>query len=244
MLPHEQSVAATIMRTAAALIAIGILTAFIAGLVHPAKEDPSDHARVFLEYAESGRWTVLHLAQFVGYALSFAGLALLVGIVASGDAIGEVAGRLAVVLAGASIALYAVVQGIDAVALKFAVDRWAVAPSPQEAAIAFGMAEAVRWSEIGVNSTFRLLQGATYAATAITFVRLDRTFRILGIIGIAIATVVMVRGVAVAFTGFSPINPIYAYSSIFASNAPPVLVLWLLLVAFFAWRASNDQRFF
>jgi hypothetical protein len=230
------------LRVGAIFIATGILIAFVTGIIHPSREDPSDHARVFLEYAESGSWVALHLAQFVGYALSFVGLALLAWVVGARGAMEEVAGRIAVLLAGASIALYAVVQGIDAVALKFAVDRWAVAGSPEEAAIAFGLAEAIRWSEIGVNGTFRLLQGATYAAIAVAFLQLDRSWRILGIIGVVIATIVMMRGVAVAFTGFSPHNPVYAYSGLFASNAPPVLVLWLLAVAVFAWRASRGEQ--
>ncbi len=229
------------LRVGAIFIATGILIAFVAGIIHPSREDPSDHARVFLEYAESGSWTALHLAQFIGYTLSFVGLGVLAPAIGARGAMGEVVGRVAALLAGASIALYAVVQGIDAVALKFAVDRWAASSSPEEAAVAFGLAEALRWSEIGVNSTFRLLQGATYAAIAAALLRLDGPFRILGIVGIAIATIVMVRGVAVAFTGFSTLNPVYAYSGLFASNAPPLLVLWLLAVAFFAWRSGSRE---
>ena len=52
----------------------------------------------------------------------------------------------------------AVLQAIDGIALKMAVDSWAAAPS-QEKSIMFRVAEGIRWIEYGTNSIFRILQG-------------------------------------------------------------------------------------
>jgi len=48
-------------------------------------------------------------------------------------------------------ASFTVLQAVDGVALKRAVDAWASAPAPEKAA-AFAAAEAVRWIEIAMNS--------------------------------------------------------------------------------------------
>jgi hypothetical protein len=229
------------LRLASGFIVSGSLIALAMGLIHPSRVDPSDHLNVFAEYAASTWWTALHLGQFIGYGLTFCGLALVARAIRKPDGVAEAASWLAIVLAVASIGLYAVVQGIDAVALKFAVDRWAAAATAEEAAILFGVAEALRLSEIGVNSTFRLLQGATYICIGIAIVRLGGPYRLVGMAGVLIGAVVVVRGVAVAFTGFSPANPIYAYTGLFASNVPPILVLWMFGVAWLAWKEGDDR---
>ena len=45
---------------------------------------------------------------------------------------------------------FTVLQAVDGVALKWAVDAWANAPADQEVA-AFAAAEAVRWTDSGVR---------------------------------------------------------------------------------------------
>ena len=57
-------------------------------------------------------------------------------------------------------ASYTVLQAVDGITLKRAVDAWAGAPAGQEAA-AFAAAEAVRWTEIGMNSLSNFLTGLT-----------------------------------------------------------------------------------
>lgn len=55
--------------------------AFIAGLViflvsamlHPSREDPTNHPLVFAEYAQDDLWVASHIGQFAGGMLVFAG---------------------------------------------------------------------------------------------------------------------------------------------------------------------------
>jgi hypothetical protein len=57
-------------------------------------------------------------------------------------------------------ASFTVLQAVDGIALKRAVDAWASAPADREA-IAFAAAEAVRWTEIGMNALSYFLLGLT-----------------------------------------------------------------------------------
>jgi hypothetical protein len=55
--------------------------AFIAGLVivivptgfHPSREDPANHPLIFMEYANSDPWIAIHIGQFAGGIIVFAG---------------------------------------------------------------------------------------------------------------------------------------------------------------------------
>src|SRR5215212_2611957 len=67
----------TSLRLAATLVLLGVLLSLVAGIFHPAREDPNDHQAVFAEYAESASWTAIHLGQFAGMAVLVAGLLVL-----------------------------------------------------------------------------------------------------------------------------------------------------------------------
>jgi hypothetical protein len=76
----------------------------------------------------------VHLGQFVGMAVIIAGLLVLyfaLDLRAGGAA--SVA-RLAAVSAAVALGLYGVLQAVDGVALKQAVDAWASAPDAEKAA--------------------------------------------------------------------------------------------------------------
>jgi len=71
---------------------------------------------------------------------------------------------LAVLAAGTIIAtgaIWAVLQAVDGVTLKQAVDAW-VAASETEKATRFADAETVRWIEWGLQSYFRVLLGVAF----------------------------------------------------------------------------------
>jgi hypothetical protein len=53
----------------------------------------------------------------------------------------------------------AILQAVDGIALKRAVDSWTAAPA-EEKTITFRVAEGIRWTEISINSIFRILQGS------------------------------------------------------------------------------------
>jgi hypothetical protein len=55
--------------------------AFLAGIVivivstgfHPSREDPTNHSLIFMEYANSDPWIAVHIGQFAGGIVVFAG---------------------------------------------------------------------------------------------------------------------------------------------------------------------------
>lgn len=225
---------------AASLLLVGVASAIASNAAHPGREDPMDNPKVFLEYAASDSWVAAHVGQFIGYLLTFAGLIVLCLLLAGDDRRSAVAARLAVAMAVAGIAVAAVLQGVDGVSLKATVDGWAQASGPARTA-AFSAAEAVRWIEIGVNSTFRLIQGATFVLVGLTLASSDRFPGWLGWLGAFCGAAVLLRGVAVAFVGFDMSNPVYVATVAVASNFPLTLLnLWMVVLAVVMWRRSSQ----
>src|SRR5215217_2987051 len=64
----------------------------------------------------------------------------------------------------------AVLQAVDGIALKMAVDSWATAPAEKKDII-LRVAEGIRWLEYGTNSIFRILQGSVAAIFGVAIVK-------------------------------------------------------------------------
>ncbi|MET8682517.1 hypothetical protein ABZW18_34460 [Streptomyces sp. NPDC004647] len=145
---------------AGGLMVVGLLLNVVMTAIHPAGEE-NDHPAIFTEYADSGAWVAIHLGQFVGVLLALAGLLVLYRAM-------RAAGRpplpahLAAAATVATAATWAVLQGLDGVGLKQAVEAWDSA-SGAEKPIRFANAETVRWLEWGIQSYFRILLGLTFA---------------------------------------------------------------------------------
>jgi hypothetical protein len=126
-------------------------------LLHPSGAE-DDHEAIFTEYAASDVWVATHLAEFVLILVALAGLLVLC------RALRPETPYLALLAAGALIATaasWAVLQGVDGVTLKQAVDAWAAA-SGTEKATRYADAETVRWIEWGLQSYFRVLLGVAF----------------------------------------------------------------------------------
>jgi hypothetical protein len=136
-----------------------LLNAVVTMLFHPSGEE-NDHPAIFTEYADSDAWEAVHLGQFIGVLAALAGLLVLAFLLRSRGAV--VLARLAAAATIATAATWAVLQAVDGVALKQAVDAW-VASSGDEDSSRFADAEIVRWLEWGVQSYFRVLLGLTLA---------------------------------------------------------------------------------
>ena len=136
-----------------ALLLVGFVVNGIQRMIwHPTGAE-DDHEAIFREYAASDAWEATHLAEFVLVLVAFAGLLVLCSVVR------REAPYLALLAAGAVIvtsATWAVLQGVDGVTLKQAVDAWAAASGTEQAA-RFGDAETVRWIEWGLQSYFRVV---------------------------------------------------------------------------------------
>jgi hypothetical protein len=141
-------------------LSLGIVVLVLAEIFHPSTEDPMDNPAAFMEYAHSNIWTADHLAEYFGFLLLLGGLVALYHWVSAKPGAGAGIAPFALAAVVTTAASYTVLQAVDGITLKRAVDAWASAPDAQKTAI-FTAAETVRWTEIGMNSFSNLLTGPT-----------------------------------------------------------------------------------
>jgi hypothetical protein len=177
----------------------GTAVLLAATLLHPATADPADPVAAFAEYAASDIWVTAHLAQFVGFALLGAALVALGGTL--GEGYPAALGRIAAGGAVAMIALAAVLQAVDGVALKVAVDRWVVAIGDARTR-AFEAAFAVRQIEVGLAALLQIVSGMTLFTLSAAVLGARRHPRWFGVLGLAGALGALVAGYAYATAGF------------------------------------------
>jgi uncharacterized protein DUF4386 len=221
------------LRLSAALLLAGQLLFIVVGLFHP-DGDANDHPAVFVEYANSGSWTAVHLGQFVGMAILLAGLLAL--FVTLGGPAGRAtwAGRFGAAAAVAALALYGVLQAVDGVALKQAVNAWASAPDAEKAA-RFASAEAIRWLEWGTRSYQDFVLGLALLLLAAAVVRTARIPRPMGLLIGLSGLAYLVQGWVVGSQGFSNAEGIPIVAA-FVLN-----VAWMLWLVVVAWRMQDSE---
>src|SRR5215203_6409417 len=146
----------SILRMGSIAFLAGMVIFLVSTILHPGREDPTNHPLVFAEYAEDELWVASHIGQFAGGMLAFAGgfIALFRLLSRSESGITSALawmGLAATIAAGSALA---VLQAVDGIALKMAVDSWYAVPAAdgEEKAIAFRVAEGIRWIEIAANS--------------------------------------------------------------------------------------------
>jgi hypothetical protein len=216
------------LRFAAGLLLAGVVLSVAAGVFHPDREPANDHPAVFAEYAASADWTAVHLGQFAGMAVLIAGLAALYSALGLRRGASLWLGRFGLVAAGAALALYGVLQAVDGVALKHAVDAWAAAPAPEKP-VRFAAAETVRWLEWGVRSyqsyVFGLALVLLGAAAAVSG-RVPRgAGAFMGLSGVAY----LAQGWIIGTQGFAPSNQLPTLAGLVLTI---VWSVWLLAAAF------------
>ena len=141
-----------------ALLLVGFLVnAIQRRLLHPTGEE-DDHESIFTEYAASDAWVATHLAEFVLVLMALTGLLVLCRAMQPETPYIALLAAAAIIATGAT---WAVLQAVDGVTLKQAVDAWATASRTEEAA-RFADAETVRWVEWGLQSYFRVLLGLAF----------------------------------------------------------------------------------
>ncbi len=135
-------------RIGAVTLPLAIIVFAVSTAIHPSREAPMDNPAVFMEYAQTESWIAVHFGQWLGVLLLFGGLvALYYSITTKPEAGAGVVARFglaAAVLAAASLTM---LQAVEGVALKWAVDEWASAPADQQGA-AFSAAKALRWTRV------------------------------------------------------------------------------------------------
>ena len=219
-------------RIGAVLFLLGLVVLVISTQLHPAHEDPMDNPAVFREYAQSDLWIAVHLGQFAGFLLVIGGLvALYYSIAIRPDAAAAIA-RFGFAVSITTGAAFTILQAVDGIALKRAVDAWASAPPDQQGAT-FAAAEAIRWIEIGVNSLAFSLVGLTLVLYGIALALSGYFPRWTGWLAIAAGIAHVIRGVGVSYQGFVP--------SIAALVGLALLALWTVVMAVLMWRQGDVQ---
>lgn len=201
-------------------------------LLHPGGP-ANNHRVIFAEYAASASWNVVHLGQFAGVALFVAGLLVLYFALDIRDGGAAWVARLGAVFAVLALGLYGVLQAVDGVALKHAVDAWVAAPET-EAGARFASAETVRWIEWGTRSYQTLMLGFTLVLLGIAVATTARLPKAVGYLMALSGLTYMVQSWVLGVEGFSDTNT-------FAILAGYVLILaWAVWIAVVAWRSKEQ----
>lgn len=216
------------LRLSAWLMLTGQLLCIVVTQFH-AGGDANDHPAVFAAYAANRIWTAVHLGQFASMTILLAGLLALFFVLEVQPGMAKWAGRFGAASAAAALALYGVLQAVDGVALKQAVNAWASAPEAEKA-MRFASAEAIRWLEWGVRSyqDFALaLALLLFAAAMARTAWLPRPIAyLMGSSGLAY----LAQGWVAGSEGFS------------TTQSVAIVLAWLLSLAWMTWLVVVAQR--
>ena len=227
----------SLLRLSTTLVVIGEVLFALVTLFHPGREDPNNHPAVFAEYASSGSWITVHFGQFVLMAVLLAGLLVLSFALNVRSGVLGWVGRFAAVSVVVALALYGVVQAVDGVANKHAVDAWSSAPEAEKAA-RFASAETMRWLEWGTSSyqTFMFALALILLATVIGWTA--RVPRPIGyLMGLA-AIPYLVQSWVLGTEGFA-ISWLAGGLSVVGLPLMLAWSIWLLIVA---WRMKEPDQ--
>jgi Domain of unknown function (DUF4386) len=238
--PHLEH---SILRMGSVAFIAGLVIIIISTLFHASSEDLMDNPVVFAVYAESDTWIAAHIGQFTGVVLVFAGgfVALFRLLVKSESGMASALAWFGLVAAILAASTFTILQAVDGIALKIAVDTWYAILSPsavdneEEKTIAFRVAEGIRWTEIGINSYNRILQGAVAIIFGVAITKSTLLSRWIGAVGIFAGAATVIAGVGVAYVGFAPL-PIVGDVSTFISFA------WIAILGIFLWRKTREKK--
>jgi hypothetical protein len=233
----------SLLRMGSVAFIAGITIFLVSTLMHPGGEDPTNHPLVFAEYAQDNLWIASHMGQFAGGMLVFLG-----GFVAlfrllhirSESGIASALAWLGLAVTIAAGSALAVLQAIDGIALKMAVDAWYATTVPAgdggEEAITFRVAEGIRWTEIAANSFFRILQGAVGIIFGVAIAVSATLSRWIGALGIIAGVATVILGVSVAYTGFGVLHSIEDTISTWT------YVPWIIILGIAMWRKTTTAK--
>jgi hypothetical protein len=221
-------------RIGAAMLPLGVVVLVVTEALHPSREDPMDFPAVFREYAHSNIWTAVHLGEYFGFLLLLGGLIALYYSVSAKRGMGAGLAPFGLAAAVRAAASFTVLQAVDGIALKRAVDVWVSAPAAQQSA-AFAAAEAMRWVEIAMNSLSFFLAELTLFLFGLAIVLGGVYPRWAGLIAVVSGLALMYDGaVVVAYEGFA--------SSIIKLVGLLLLAVWAFVMAVLMWRNGERSR--
>jgi hypothetical protein len=213
----------------------GAIIAIVSTAFHPSTEDPSNHRLVFAEYASSDSWIAIHIAQFAGVIMVFAGgfVALYRLLVQSESSMASVLAWIGLALAIMTASAFAILQAVDGIANKMVDDSRFAAP-PEETALTFRVAEGIRFIEYGTNSIFRILQGTVAVIFGVAIVKSKILNKWIGGAGVVIGVVTIYAGLEVAYLGFGGLTTIIGISMI-------IYFIWVGVLGGLMWKKSMSK---
>jgi hypothetical protein len=225
---------ASTTRMGAVALPLGVVLIAISEIFHPSREDPMDFPAVFREYAQSNVWTTVHLGEYFGFLFLLGGMVALYYSVGARPGAGAGLAPFGLAAAVVTAASFTVLQAVDGVTLRYAIDAWVSAPPAQKPA-AFAAAEVARWTEIGLNSLSYFLAGLTLFLFGLA-IALGRIYpRWAGLIAVVSGAALMYDGVVVvAYEGFVP--------DIVKLVGLLLLAVWAFVMAALMWRNGSLRR--
>ena len=188
-------------RIGAVALPLGIILILVSEYFHPSREDPMDNRAVFTEY--------------FGFLLLIGGLVALYYSVSAKPGAGAGLAPFGLAAAVTTAASFTVLQAVDGITLKRAVDAWTSAPAEQEVA-AFAAAAGLTLFLYGLAIAF----GITYP-------------RWVGWMALVSGAALMFHGaVVVSYKGFVPSIPNLV--------GLVVLAVWAFIMAVLMWRNSRQ----
>jgi hypothetical protein len=233
-------------------LAIAVVSTFV---FHPSGtgEELMNNPFIFAVYAEDDLWIATHIGQFAGLLLIYAGgFVALFRLLSRSDS-GTVASALAwfgLVTSILTASALTILQAVDGIALKIAVDTWYAIPSSPSAsseagngggregekAIALRVAEGLRWTEWGIQAYYRMLQGAIALIFGVAIAKSAILSRWIGAVGIAAGVAGIAAGVVTAYVGFSSVrDPVADLSTL-------LLYPWIIILGIFMWRKTRAKK--
>ena len=215
------------VRLAAILVLAGVVVSAVAGFLHAEGLDANDHQTIFAVYAASQSWTAVHLGQFIGMVIITFGLVALFFALDVRSGVGLWLNRFGLLSAGTAVALYGVLQAVDGVGLKQAVNAWALADNGDKA-VRFAAAETVRWLEWAVRRYQSFVFGLALIFFGAVIAVTGRVSRPIGYLMALSGISYLAQGWIIGSRGFSPANQIPTLLGIGLILAWTV---WLLIAA-------------
>jgi hypothetical protein len=215
----------------------GMIIAVVSTVIHPSREDPANHPLVFAEYASDDSWIAVHIGQFAGVIMVFAGgfVTLYRLLVQSESSMASVLAWIGLALAIMTASAIAVLQAVDGIALKMAVDSWVAAP-PEEKATTFSVAEGIRFIEYGTNSIFRILQGIVAMIFGVAIVKSKILSKWIGGAGIIVGVITVYAGMEVAYLAFG-----YANIGGLRGISMIIYFIWVGVLGGLMWKKSMSK---
>jgi hypothetical protein len=235
MQPNRPEFEHTVLRMGSVAFLAGVIITILSTLFHATSEDLTDHTIVFAAYAQSDPWIAAHIGQFAGVMLIFAGgfVPLFRLLVMSESSAASALAWLGFAVTIAAASTFAILQAVDGIALKRAVDSWynTTSAATEEKANAFRVAEGIRWIEIGINSINRIIQGAVAIIFGVAIAKSALLSRWIGAVGIFAGAATIIAGVGVAYVGFAPLP-------IVGDMATITSFTWAVILGIFMWRKT------